>query len=52
MSRKNVQRFCGNDMHQNRDPKRVACIRSNATRFSRIYSRIWLIAGVAPVLIF
>ncbi|PTE07807.1 hypothetical protein C9427_24415 [Mesorhizobium helmanticense] len=33
MSRKSVQRFCGNDMHKNKNPKRVAWGRSNATRF-------------------
>ncbi|AZO21426.1 MAG: hypothetical protein E5W38_03760 [Mesorhizobium sp.] len=34
MSRKSVQRFCENDMHKNKDLKRVAWIHFSATRFS------------------
>ncbi|RWB58165.1 MAG: hypothetical protein EOQ47_08740 [Mesorhizobium sp.] len=35
MSRKSVQRFCENDMHKNKDLKRVAWIHFSATRFRR-----------------
>ncbi len=33
MSRKSVQRFCENDMHKNKDLKRVVRIRFSAKRF-------------------
>ncbi|PTE09061.1 hypothetical protein C9427_17925 [Mesorhizobium helmanticense] len=33
MSRKSAPRFCANDMPQNKNLKRVARVRSNATRF-------------------
>ncbi|AZO08736.1 hypothetical protein EN817_11285 [Mesorhizobium sp. M3A.F.Ca.ET.174.01.1.1] len=33
MSRESVQRFCENDMHKNKDPKRIAWIRVSARRF-------------------
>ncbi|RWE33905.1 MAG: hypothetical protein EOS77_10910 [Mesorhizobium sp.] len=39
MSRKSAQRFCENDMHENKDLKRVAWIRFSAMRFSR--RRLW-----------
>ncbi|TIM61133.1 MAG: hypothetical protein E5Y58_33155 [Mesorhizobium sp.] len=34
MSPKSAQRFWVNDMHKNKDLKRVACIPSDTTRFS------------------
>ncbi|RUW78076.1 hypothetical protein EOA28_11020 [Mesorhizobium sp. M2A.F.Ca.ET.067.02.1.1] len=39
MSTKSAQRFWENDMHQNKDLKRVARIRFDATRFSRTLSK-------------
>jgi len=40
MSPKSAQRFWDNDMHQNKDLRRVAGIRFNATRFNDRLERI------------
>jgi hypothetical protein len=45
MSRKSVQRFCGDDMGQNKDLKRDKQIRRIATRFQEFHLSFQVEAG-------